>query len=224
MAMGRRRTVVQWDGIRNEPELKKWLYGKYLKIKSDTILNLEPILYKDVLVSDIDDAEILERFIEYIQENKSVVPEVKKRAAMEKVPFTIQYAKNLLEEVDQLLIYSDHVDPVKVIAQNFEVPAITGEMPVSKRAEAVADFQAGKIKVIVATIGSLSTGVTLTAANNLIYNDYAWVPGDLDQVEGRINRMGQTKRCIVHRILGSPQDKYILERIESKREVIRRAE
>jgi SNF2 family DNA or RNA helicase len=55
----------------------------------------------------------------------------------------------------------------------------------------------------------------------MVFNDFPWVPGQLSQAEYRINRIGQEKQCIVHRIIGSPQDHYILKTIESKNAVIK---
>ena len=54
----------------------------------------------------------------------------------------------------------------------------------------------------------------------MVFNDFSWVPGDMLQAEARINRLGQTRPCIYHRLIGSPQDHYILKTIEDKKETI----
>ncbi len=169
--------------------------------------------------------DLLRAFREHFGEDESgsVDPTAKARAALLKADFTVQYAKNLLEQVESVVIFTDHVEACKTIADGLNVIPCTGQLSVEKRAQAVQDFQDGKTKAIVATIPSLSTGVTLTKANHMILNDYPWVPGDLTQTIGRINRLGQDKSCFIHRILGSPQDRYIIETLEKKRSVIEQA-
>lgn len=212
--------VIKWEGVRNVAELKEFLKDIYIRFESKDVLDLPPITYKDILISEDTDTHLLNAFNTYVSQNKAVTPDVKRGAAGSKVPFTYKYAKELLKEVGQLVIYSDHQAPVQELASRFGVRGITGATPVKVRNQIETDFQAGTQKVIVATIGSFSTGVNLTAANNIVVNDFPWVPGDLDQMSHRIQRIGQTKPCVVHRVLGSPQDAYILKVIESKKNTI----
>jgi len=122
--------------------------------------------------------------------------------------------------VDCVLIYSDHKEPIKAIAKHFGVPAITGEMPGNKRAQLVADFQAGKLDKLCATIGSLKEGADIFRADHLVLNDLCWVPGDLLQVMNRMRKLGQQQPKLVHRMWGSPQDEKIGEAIDEKIRVI----
>jgi SNF2 family DNA or RNA helicase len=215
--------VVTWSGLKNETELKEWLKPIYFTRPA----KYPPVTRKDVIVSDENFPELMSAFNKYLEEDDSgsVMPDAKAKAALNKVPFTIKYCKDLLdsEEADSLIIYTDHRESCYKLAQAFDVEPIDGSTPVSKRQKLADDFQFKRSKVIVATIGSFSTGITLTRGNNMVFNDYPWVPGDLDQAEHRINRMGQKRHCVYHRILASPQDKYILDVIEAKKEVIKRA-
>lgn len=227
-------TICKWVGLQNKKELKKWLKGRYLRIKSEDVLDLPPVTFKPFQISNSPDKELLRAFESYFYEDEdipvverereertsSVLPEHKAMAALKKVPFTIKYIEDLLEQIDCVVVYSDHVQSTKAIAAHFEVPAITGEMPAKKRSEMADDFQKGNGRVLVATIGSLKEGKDLYRANHMVISDFPWVPGDLKQIIHRIQRLGQKRNCTVHQIFGSPQDAYIANEIKEKMKVI----
>lgn len=237
--------VTSYKGLRNQKELKQWLKGKYIRIRADAS-DLPPISYLDTLVSDIDDKKLLRDFEKYFvkdddvrayvkQENAlrakkdkikeyeirdmrtgSTLSEHKRAAAEKKVPFTIKYVENLMESVECCLIYSDHKEPIFQLANHFGVPPITGATPGNKRAQLVSDFQAGKINILCATVGSLKEGADIYRAKDLVLSDPPWVPGDITQVINRTRAIGEKDPRTVHRIMGSPQDQKIWEVIEEK--------
>jgi hypothetical protein len=207
--------VVKWDGIKNEGELKMWLKGIYVSKKSKS----DPIIYMDVVVDDADKPELLAAFNE--SKENSVAPQIKVESAVLKVPFTYDYVKDLIDNNSgPVIIYSDHIAPCEELGKLFDVTPITGSMSPEDRSEMAEKFQRGEIPVLVATIKSFSTGFNLTASNNIVFNDFSWVPADMSQAEHRINRIGQTKQCYVHRIIGSVQDNKILQALDEKMKVI----
>ena len=152
-----------------------------------------------------------------------MLPEHKRNAALQKVPFTIKYVEDLLESKNCCLIYSDHREPIQKIAAHFGVPAITGSMSATRRSKLVNDFQSGKLKILCATVGSLKEGSDLFRADDLVLNDPPWVPGDILQVINRMRALGQNTPKTVHRIFGSPQDEKIWEALEEKMRTIDKA-
>jgi SNF2 family DNA or RNA helicase len=74
---------------------------------------------------------------------------------------------------------------------------------------------------IVATIGSMSVGVNLQAANYMVFNDYPWVPADLAQAEKRIHRIGQKSNCFYYYIFSSGVDENIFQTILDKLKITR---
>ncbi len=150
-------------------------------------------------------------------------PTAKAEAALKTAPFTVKYVENLLEETECALVYTDHVESSKAIAKAFGVEPLNGLMPSQKRTDLAKRFQSGEGRVLVATIESLSTGVTLTRSNHLVFNDPSWIPGSMKQAAYRIQRIGQASHCFVHRVHGSPQGKYIYNVLDKKQTVIDRA-
>lgn len=219
-----RMPVVKYEGLRNSSELKSWLKGRYIRLRAEKG-DLPPISYKDILISDSPNKKLLAAFEAFFEgeDTHLVRPDVKVEAALQKVPFTIRYVENLVETVDCCLIYSDHKEPVKRLAAHFGVPAITGEMNPSKRAQLVNDFQKGKLDILCATIGSLKEGHDLFRSKHIVLNDLCWVPGDIFQVINRIRALGKKEPRVVHRLFGSPQDEKISAAIERKMDVINRA-
>ncbi len=218
-------TITKWNGLKNTHELKEWLKDRYLRIKSEDVLDLPPITYKSVLISETPDHALLDAFNNHFlgEGSDSVNPTAKAEAALKKAPFTIKYAKDLLDNVDCVLIYTDHVLAAEEIAKAFNVKAITGKVPSVVRSQMADDFQAGQGQVLVATVGSMKEGKDLFRSNHIIFNDLPWVPGDIKQVIYRIQRIGQKSKCTIHRMLGSPQDSYIIEALDLKMQTIDRA-
>lgn len=220
-----RKEIVKFTGLKNVGQLKNWLKDIYIRIRADAS-DLPPLVEKDILVSDFPNIKLLQAFEDYFnsgEETGSINPEMKVAAAMEKVPFTIEYAENLMEYSKCCLIYSDHVEPITKIAKHFKVSPITGAMSGKQRIKMVEDFQNGKTNILCATIGSLKEGANLFRSKDIIFNDYCWVPGDLSQVINRVRAIGEKESRTVHKILGSPQDLKIWAVLMEKQKVINAA-
>ena len=218
------KKVARWSGLRNKHELKKYLHGHYIRIKASK-KDLPPIILKTVLVSDSPNQALLDAFNSHFENDgaDSVRPDVKVEAAMKKVPFTIEYVEDLLTSVESVLVYSDHVAPIEAIATHFGVVPITGKLSNKKRAKIADDFQAGKGRILCATIGALKEGKDLFRAKHLVVNDPCWVPGDMKQMMNRIRGLGQKDPRTVHEMFGSPQDEKISRTIREKIKVIEEA-
>ncbi len=214
--------IVKWVGMQNIPELKKYLKGRYLRIKA-TDADLPPIIYKTFLVSNIANLQLLNEFNDHFsQEGKHLVKSnVKAEAALKKTPITVQYCEDLLEQIETpIVIYSDHVEACEAMAKAFNTTALTGKIDSTRRMRLAKEFQEGEGKVLCATIGALSVGIDLSRAKDIIINDPSWVPGDLKQVRERIRKMGSKDPVCIHSIFGSPQDEKIYDALAEKLEVI----
>lgn len=222
MRNGKRVTIRQWEGYKNEEELKEILSTCYIRFTTDEVLDLPPYQEIDIPISYDDKPELLEEFEKFTAsgDETSIASNVKAKAALAKVPFTVEYVKNLIDQGEQVVVYTDHVEPCLMLAEKLGVTGITGQTPMKRRQELADEFMEGKSTVIVATIGSFSTGIDLYAAANMVFNDLPFVPGMLAQAMYRIRRIGQTRHCIFHFILGSIQDGIIRGILRDKIETI----
>lgn len=210
------RSVTKFTGHRNVDELRTYLKDKYIRRKASDVLDLPPIIRKDVILSnEVIDYDLLKAYQD--RSGKEFICH-KVNSALIKVKHTATYAKDLLEQGEApLIIFTDHVKPAEELGKLLNTHAvITGQTPMKQRDQIVQAFQAGKIEVLVATIGSLSVGVTLTRSRNIIFNDLPFVVGDIAQAEKRIHRIGQGGSCVIHRIFWGQIDSYIGKMLDSK--------
>lgn len=70
---------------------------------------------------------------------------------------------------------------------------ITGMQDNDERQQAIDDFQSGKTKYILCTLGAGGTGLTLTAARVAVYLQRSWSLVENEQSEGRVHRIGSEK-------------------------------
>ena len=55
-----------------------------------------------------------------------------------------------------------------------------------------------KIKVFIGNVISAGVGITLTKGSICIFNSFSWVPGENEQAEDRIYRLGQINNCKIY--------------------------
>ena len=96
----------------------------------------------------------------------------------------------------------------------------------AERARVLTKFKTSPEKrVLFATIGSLGEGVDglQNVCNRMIFLDIPWSPGILEQAEGRLHRMGQTKPVFVEylEIVGTV-DKAVYEIVHGREKDIRK--
>ncbi len=226
------RMVRKYEGVIPErlDELRGLLRDKMIRFKAANVLkDLPSITRLEVplpMSTTLRMERELEELFESYNEGSKVNATAKATSARLKAEGVKDYVRSLIEGgAGQVLVFTDHVASALKLAEiSPSAKFITGQTPADERSQKVSDFQSGKIDVLVATIGAMSVGVTLTAANHVVFNDMAWTPSDNAQAEKRIHRIGQTKPCFAHYIHSTPTDAYIvktlLAKIESTNAVI----
>ena len=71
--------------------------------------------------------------------------------------------------------------------------AVHGGVSETTKAQAVADFKAGKLDVLVGSLETLAEGLTLTVADTAIFVEMSYKPSRNEQARYRVHRMGQTR-------------------------------
>jgi SWI/SNF-related matrix-associated actin-dependent regulator 1 of chromatin subfamily A len=220
--------VTKFYGVNNVDRLRALIKPRVFKRKLEDALDLPKLTHKPVMINEVDNAVALKLRQAYDDYSlKGTITDIgitraKVEAAMAKVDFTVRYAKDMIDEgVPHLVIFTDHIEPAEKIytaltCHNIDCRWVSGRDPASKRADVYQDFQDGAFQVLVATIGSSSTGINLTQSNQTIFNDFSWTPAELEQAIKRIHRIGQSKPCFIHYILMGPFDKMIWDMVTSK--------
>ena len=116
---------------------------------------------------------------------------LRKVGSVAKVGSAVATAQELLEQGQQVVLFTEFVESANALYQQLGGELLTGETRVEERQAAVDRFQSGESKVFVGTIKAGGVGLTLTAASHVILVDRAWTPGDCEQAEDRCHRLGQ---------------------------------
>lgn len=116
-----------------------------------------------------------------------------------------QWIDDFLESGQKLVIFTHHKSTAEDILAHVRKrtdigsSVVTGDVPDASRQTTFKSFQENEnFKVLIGTMGSMGTGVTLTAASHLAFVEYDWVPSTMRQAEDRIHRIGQNEGCTIY--------------------------
>ena len=105
----------------------------------------------------------------------------------------------------KVIVYSNWVEAIKPATERlkkYNPVVITGETKDSDRQSLVNKFQNDdSVKVILGTIGALGTGLTLTAATEVVFYDEPWHNAAKEQACDRAHRIGTTSAVTIHTIM-----------------------
>lgn len=149
---------------------------------------------------------------------------VRQLLAQDKVEHTIKMAEDLIEEGHKVIIFSCFTSTIHQIHEHFGKASviIDGSVSSVKRQAAVDKFQeSDKIKVFCGNIVAAGVGLTLTAADVVIFNDLDFVPANHAQAEDRAHRIGQEKEVhIIYNLVDDTIDQYVYDILQRKKAVI----
>lgn len=118
--------------------------------------------------------------------------------------------------------HTDVVDALEARLNRFGVSRVTGATPASARRREVDRFQDGRTRVFVGNILAAGTGITLTAAHELVFAEMSYVPGENAQAADRIHRIGQDESCRVRFVsLDGTLDETLVGVLARKSQMIR---
>lgn len=170
---------------------------------------------------------------------------LKQVAAKGKMAGVLEWVRSFLESGEKLVIGAWHQEVVETLARELHAPYIHGGVSLEERDRAVNHFQhcatcgvrhdehstnvraCGEYRpdmtcpVIVLNTRSGGVGLTLTAASDIAVVELPWTPGDLDQLEDRIHRIGQENTATAWYLLAQDTiDEDVAALLDSKREVV----
>jgi len=157
----------------------------------------------------------------------SEISKLRHEVALSKIRTVADHVCGILQEgQSRVLVFTHHKAVAHGIAEEItssdvgNALPVTGGHTVQQRQEMVGWFQdAAKTenRVLVATIGALGTGHTLTAASVVVFAELDWVPAAVAQAADRAHRIGQKNTVLVqHLVLEGSLDVKIAKMILSK--------
>lgn len=148
--------------------------------------------------------------------------------ALAKLPMVMDHLVNVLESEEKIVVFAHHHDVIDGLVEGlaeFNVVSFDGRTDLPRRQAAVQAFQDNpNVRVIIGSIGAMGTGWTLTAASYAAFAELDWVPGNLNQAEDRLHRIGQAGSVLVqHLLLDGSFDGRMAKSVVHKQSVIERA-
>lgn len=223
--ISRTRSITKYVGLKNKELLDSLLEGKFIR-RDSSELDLKEPKHIDVVVDYKADTALLEAWELFNKGIKqSVGIKVKKESALKTAMATAEHINTLLDaDVGPIVVFTCHPDAIDIMSEKIKSSSksIQGSTSNIQRDKIVEEFQAGKVPVLFLTLAG-STGITLTASHIMVINDEDWVPENMSQVRARINRRGQTKRCLYYYMRGSKASTIIGTKLLEKSAVIKEA-
>lgn len=209
---------IQIVGGKNLADLKENLSSHVLRRKKEEVLkDLPPIRFdelplegKVVVPAELTDEvrRVFDTFeAEGIDGLKAIAPHVaayRRICGLAKVAPALEWIKEQFDGgLKKLVVFAHHRDVLDAIDKAFTdenkfVPLVTGSTPSHQRQALVDAFQTrDDIPLFLGQIQAAGTGITLTAASDMLFVESSWVPSDNQQAAMRIHRIGQRNACLV---------------------------
>lgn len=238
-----------WDesGANRLPELKALTTDAILRRTKDEVLDL-PEKIISVVECEMDAEHqksydsAWEEYLEFIAKNplkkdfdnildaRSLVELIKLKqvCSKAKIKRIVDDIENMVEQGEKVIVFTQFtgtVDTLMAILAKKKIGAVrlTGQNDTEERQKAVDEFQNKEnIKVFVANIKAGGVGITLTAANHVIFADMDWSPAIHEQCEDRCHRIGTTGTVnVYYYIISGTIEEDILEVLNTKRDIIK---
>ena len=116
-------------------------------------------------------------------------------AAKGKVGPVLDFLKPCTETGHKVIAFSNFIEVVDALkTAKPDSVLVKGDTEKAERAQAVKKFQTDPATCFFfGTVGAAGVGITLTAADRVVFVDLPWTPGGKAQAEDRAHRIGQTK-------------------------------
>jgi SWI/SNF-related matrix-associated actin-dependent regulator of chromatin subfamily A-like protein 1 len=240
------RTEYGWrtDGASNLEELTVQLHGVMLRRRKDQVVALPPKLRAFVptpVEHGLVDREIREVLALLLVARRpdsarsngarartnllSMLTKARQKLAVAKAATTLDFVAGAVDQGEKVIVFSCFDAPLKTLAKRFGDSAVvlTGATASSKRQSLVDRFQTDDgVRVFLANIVAGGTGLNLTAATQVVFNDLDWVPANHWQAEDRAYRLGQTRTVNVTYVVGEGTiDDFVQAVLETKAGLVR---
>ena len=139
----------------------------------------------------------------------------------------VSVVKELIDESEgKVIVFCPLTGALNVLAENlradgYEVETVNGETSKGSRDDIFGRFQnaADPVRVIVANPGTMSHGLTLTAATTIIWFAPIHSNDIYEQACARVRRPGQTRTTVIAHIAGSDIERKVYARLQKKQKL-----
>ena len=159
----------------------------------------------------------------------NMLTDLRHQCGLLKVNSTVAWVKEYREQnpTSPLVIFIHHKDVgqnlFNELKKTYSIAGIMGGTDAQVRQQRVEQFQSGKLDILLCSTLAAKEGITLTAADTVVFVEREWVPGWEEQAEDRVNRIGQESDTVwatYISVKGTIDEKFDRV-IEEKRKVVK---
>ena len=195
------RAVWQADGASNLEELGLRLRNSGLmvrRIKGEVADEL-PARQRILTYVELPDRQRRALASAYVSMNDSnSVGRALSAVEEHKIDAALELVSSLRQQGRKVLLFTVRRATAKLLGEKLNCPYVTGEDDPDRRREMLASVDVG-----VATVYSVTTGITLTNFDTVVFVGIDWVPSTLLQAEARVHRIGQTRDVVFYYLIGA---------------------
>ena len=234
------QTEYGWktDGAANLEELTLQLHGVMLRRGKDEVLSLPPKLrtWLPIPIPQGTGAREISAALKLLlapsgrdtrarTQLLALLTKARQKLAIAKVEATRDLVESAIGQGQKVIVFSCFDEPLQQLARAFgkHAAVLTGKVPSTRRQALVDRFQRDDdVRVFLANIIAGGTGITLTAASQVVFNDLDWVPANHWQAEDRAYRIGQTQTVNVTYVVGEGTiDDFVQVVLQTKAALVR---
>jgi SNF2 family DNA or RNA helicase len=136
---------------------------------------------------------------------------------------------NGLDKIVLMAWHTDVIDALKTLLKPYGVVGIDGRTPATARQAAVDEFQRGAARVFVGQIQAAGEGIDLSAACELMFVEYSFVPKDLAQAALRITnhlqkRQPRVRVCALEGSIDESFARILTRKVSTIKQVLERSQ
>lgn len=201
-------------GGKNHAQLKDRINGFMLRrLKEEVAPDLPPITYADLCLDAKfkDDAlaneelalvrkTLEEKGVEGLREIAGHVATLRRLTGLAKVEPAVEWVREWLDMTGRkIVLFAHHREVVEKLHEALEESVVISGKHSAEQRQAVVDiFQRDPwARVFIGQIQAAGTGITLTAASDVLFVESSWVPADNSQAAMRVHRIGQHHPCLI---------------------------
>lgn len=233
-AAGLRRVVKKELQVFEENLARLEAFNKGEKYKPEKVLkDLDPGEVAELMNDMFADNEMTGDFTEDVSSLSAsfsyhfeAMSLVREETAMAKIPMAKDYIDRILETGEKVIIFVVHKTAANELRKHYpDCAFVTGAVPKNKRQDQVDKFQEeDDCRVFIGNISAAGVGYTLTAATHVVFVEFCWVWGELEQAEDRAHRIGQLNAVNCHfLVVEGSLEAYMIDAIIDKMKVIEEA-
>jgi len=196
-----------YDGYSNIDELYSRISYLFLRrLKSDILKYLPPKTYSNIPIElspeELREYKKIEKgILDETQPNDDKPTHLARITKMKQFTSVVcakramDFIQDIIDGDMKIVVFTSFLYTADLVYNHFKDCAVllNGKKSATEKQQAVDAFMNDEnIKVFVGTTGAAGVGITLTAANNILFLDQPWTPSDREQAEDRVHRASQT--------------------------------